>query len=273
VPEPIADEPELEPTLVLPPDASAASVAISRDRFEAGTKATVVLARADALILAVAAPVAAVLDAPLLAMATDDLPQAVTDEVARLGAERVVTVGLSIPLPSAERIGSPDDDAAALSVAAAAFVRAAAGTVRAFAIADTDAAGALAGTVAAAAALRRFPVMIGADAARTGATDGERRAAVTYLVGTDAIAASRSVPGGFPLPAPTVEATADRLAQLLRADGVLQNADASAGAATGVVGVASTSTDPVLLATLAACGGPVLFAVPDPAPARIYTFT
>ena len=240
----------------LPGEPVAATVAISRVRFEASS--SVVLARADALTLAIAAPLAAALNAPLLAV-DGALDLATGNELNRLGATRRLTVGLD--LPGAEPVGADNDDLGVLSIAVAQLVRQHAGTVRAFAIGDSDDAKAIAGPVAAAAAVRKFPVMIGAEAARHGAMEGDRRAAVTYLVGQDVIAAAATVPGGFPLPAPTNAALVARLGQLLRADRI----------ETDTAAVTRADVDPNTTAALAASGGPVLYEVPDPPPATLFT--
>jgi hypothetical protein len=239
----------------LPADPVAATVAISRARFT--TADAVVLARADALTLAIAAPLAAALDAPVLAV-DGAVDLATSNELNRLGAKRRLAVGLEIQ--GAEPVGQEGDDLGALSIAVADLVRQTAGTVRAFAIGDSEEAKAIAGPVAAAAAVRKFPVMIGAEAARHGATDGERRAAVTYLVGQDVIAAAATVPGGFPLPAPSNEAVVARLAQLLRADRIQ----------TDTAAVTRPDADPATTAALAGAGGPVLYEAPEPPPATVF---
>jgi hypothetical protein len=256
--------------VVLPGDPVGAAVAISRARLAPGSCTTAVLVPADALVIAIAAPVAALLEAPLLIAGADDTEA----ELARLGVTRRVAVGAEVD--GAEQIGRPPDPAdpaddgdldaiGALSLDVAHWVRAQAGSVRAFALAETDDARALAGPVGAAAALRRFPVMIGTEAARRGAMEGARRAAVTYLVGPDAIAGAAQVPGGFPLPAPSNEAIAARLAQLLKADGIRPATTALANPA------AAHATN----ALLAACGGVVLFGLPSPTDGtdRVFTVT
>ncbi|HEV7886980.1 MAG TPA: hypothetical protein VGO92_05440 [Acidimicrobiales bacterium] len=230
----------------------AAAVAISQARFGPGACRAAVLAPADPLLLAVAAPMAAVIGGPVLIAAPNCIPTSTRAELERIGATRLVALGLD--LPGTEKVGTSQDDSPTLSIVAAIFVRAAAGTVRAFAIGATEQSHRLAGPVGAAAALRKFPVMLGPDAARQGAMEGERRAAVTYLVGRDAIAAAAQVPGGFPLPAPTDDDVAARLAQLLKADGVKATS----------VGIAPPGADPVLAAVLGSCGGPVLTAPASP---------
>jgi hypothetical protein len=250
--------------VTLPADPVAASLAISVARFGAGSCATAVIVAADALTLAIAAPLAAVLDAPLLATSAGN-DAALDRELDRLGATRLVTVGPRLDDRDYERIGDVDD-LGPLSVQVAHFVRAYAGTVRAFAIGDTDAARHLAGPVGAAAAARRFPVMVGTAAARQGATEGERRAAVTYLVGMDAIAGAATVPGGFPLPAPTPKAAAERLAQLLRADADSARTAPTTPTTPTTAAVSDPAIDPTTTAALAGSGGPVLFALPDPPP-------
>ena len=235
----------------LPEDAGAAAAAISRHRFPDGSP-TAVLAPADPLLLAVAAPVAAVLNAPLLVGTS----LATQPELERLNATRVVAIALAA---GTEQLGEPSQSPHDISIAAAQFVRAESGTVRAFAISDTDGGRAIAGPVGAAAALRKFPVMIGAEAARSGALEGTRRAAVTYLVGKDVIAEAARVPGGFPLPAPRDHDVPNRLAQLLKADGVKPTTAAQAAA------------DPTRNAVLAGTGGVVVNDLPDAADPTVTT--
>lgn len=76
------------------------AVEVSAATFE--TSATVVVARADDPADALAgAPLAASWQAPLLLVPPDGVPQVVTDELDRLGAEEVVLLGGTAALPGA----------------------------------------------------------------------------------------------------------------------------------------------------------------------------
>jgi hypothetical protein len=200
----------------------------------------------------VAAPVAAVLNAPLLLTLAHGVPPETQAEIDRLAPPRIVMLtepsANAEAIPTHEAIAAVDDDLGTVSCKAAAFVRAHAGTVRAFAIGDTEQSHGIACSAGAAAALRKFPLMLGTDAARRGAMDGERRAAVTYLISREAIAGAAQVPGGFPLPAPTEDDVAGRILQLLLADGIRPH----------TIAIAAPDDDPLLAAVLAACGGPVV---------------
>jgi hypothetical protein len=253
-PEAAAPVEEDSGAVVLPSDSGAAAAAISAHRFAPGTASAAVLVAPDPLLVAVAVPIAAVIKAPVLLA---DHP-ATEAELARLGPATLYALGVDVE--GADRIDQAGQDAAAASIAAAEFVRHRAGTVRAFCIGATEQAQGIAGPVAAAAAARRYPVMIGCDAARQGAMEGERRAAVTYLVGRDAIAGAAHVPGGFPLPAPADEQVPARLSQLLKAD----KAEPDAAAVT------SPDAPPLLKAVLAASGGVVLYQTPADPPATLY---
>jgi hypothetical protein len=264
-PKPVAEQAaQGSGAVVLPSDPGAAAAAISAHRFAPGAASAAVLVASDPLLVAVAVPVAAAVNGPVLLA---DHP-ATSAELARLAPATLYALGIDIE--GADRIdridrtdhadGEQPRDPAAASMAAAEFVRHRTGTVRAFCIGATEQAQGIAGPVAAAAAARRYPVMIGCDAARRGAMEGERRAAVTYLVGRDAIAGAAHVPGGFPLPAPADEQVPARLAQLLKAD----KAEPDAAAVT------SADAEPLLKAVLAASGGVVLYDVPADPPPTLY---
>jgi hypothetical protein len=256
-----AAQPRRPLTVELPRNAPAAAAALSASRFPEGATAAV-LAPDHPLLIAVAAPVAAVLDAPRLIVLADSIPPETQAELDRLAPTRIVS--LTEPAPrntppniDAIAIASADDDLGTVSCKAAAFVRAHAGTVRAFAIGDTELSHGIACSAGAAAALRKFPIMLGTDAARRGAMEGERRAAVTYLIAREAIAGAAQVPGGFPLPAPTDDDVAARVLQLLLADGIKPR----------TIGIVGPDDGPLLAAVLAACGGPVVRDAGTPAAA------
>lgn len=89
-----ATEPDLPPLVTRPAGRTRVDTAVSVSRATRGTADTVVLARSDAFPDALsAAPLAASQDAPLLLSPPDRAPQAVLDEVRRLGARTAYLVG------------------------------------------------------------------------------------------------------------------------------------------------------------------------------------
>ncbi|HET7652194.1 MAG TPA: hypothetical protein VFK42_04100 [Acidimicrobiales bacterium] len=191
----------------------ATALDVSRRRFANGSAPAAVVGDADdALAASVAGAAAGATARPLLLVARAGLAPAVVDELRRLGATSVTTVGPGLPASvdgylralglTVERVGAPGADLGASSVDVARWVQQRTATDRAFLVAPGGVSAAAAPSIAAAAGAVRAPLLVGGAAAQA------LSAARTYLAGPEAIAEAGSVAGGYPLDATDAAALA-----------------------------------------------------------------
>jgi hypothetical protein len=255
-------------------DPIALAAGVSSQRWIDGSAAAVVVAGVDALVAAIAAPLAAASNLPILLTGPAGLSGRTIAEIQRLGARRAIVVGVAAAAEgdlaryglTVERVGPAGGggDPGALSIEVARRLRAAGRPNRQVCVMATGESAVLAGVAGAAAAARGYPLVVGFTAALDGANDPAARAAVTFMCGPEAAAFAGDVPGGFPVTAAGRELTSDVIARSVlgqppNAPGAALLPGAAIAGAAGLVGIGG----PVLLHSAGSLDGvrDALFAI------------
>jgi hypothetical protein len=187
---------------------NASAVALARSRTRASARVVVLGDADEARTGAVAGPVAALLGAPLLLTNRAQLSSSATNEIARLGAKRVVAVGAVPPahLNELRARGLTTEHVGATSLDVARWYIEQTGVNRAVCIARSGVSASAAAAAAAVAGQLHMPLVIGVDSAKAlGAT-------VTWMVGPEAAAHAGELSGGFPITGSSREEVAIALA-------------------------------------------------------------
>lgn len=190
---------------------STTPVSASRDlsviRYPSGFATATIGDGEDHRWAAVATPVSATVTGPLLLTARAALSPVVRDELRRLGVTTVKVVGPAISpavdaelrtfVPNVERVGT-GTGFTDVSVQVAQWVFQRAGTRRAVCVGTSGVSSNIAPMAAAFAAMKKYPVLVGADAAVALARSATP-ATLTWMIGTEVAARAGDVPGGQPM--------------------------------------------------------------------------
>ena len=187
-------------------DPVAASAGASRARYGEGEVRAVWLCAVDALLAAVVAPWAARRGVPLYLTERNRVGGPLVAELQRLGATSATLVGDGLEqgvVSDLERYGlsvgrlAPNGDALSLSRRVTTELIEA-GARRVFCVEPSGVSLAAAPLAGAVAAVKRYPVVVGVDAAAELASAGVG-VELTYLVGPEAASRASEVDGGHPL--------------------------------------------------------------------------
>jgi hypothetical protein len=184
-----------------------ASSELSAVRYPSGFATATIGDGEDHLWAAMAAPVSATATGPLLLTARAALSTVVRDELERLGVTSVRIVGPTVSaaveaelrtfVADVERVG-PAPDFATASVQVAQWVFQRAGTRRAVCVGTTGVSSNAAPMAAAFGAMKKYPVLVGADAA-VALSRSDTPAVLTWMIGPEMAARAGDVPGGQPM--------------------------------------------------------------------------